>query len=317
MKWKIRTFFLVLFLMVIHDSLKAQQISWFQPDHEWFYTRWCITPPFPCGYFQFTVVGDAQVGGQDAVEVFELEVDEQGNTLSNATHYFRASGDSVFHYYAPSDIWYLLYSFNTPVGETWVVQGDEYVGYDFPPSPDLTRFEVLVDSITTINIGGVERRRIYTSPAPLFPPQPGFQSIAWFEQIIEGIGAVGATLFGDQGMPAIGDPPRFSCFFDVGGWQYGSFGVPCLSVGLNEEVIGEISVFPNPAHHRFSFILPEIVTDIVEVRLYDLLGRLVFEKRLNAAVLLEFPIPELTSGLYLLHVRTDQGILSGKLAVER
>ncbi len=293
----------------------TQEVVWYQPGHEWFYKSWCSGAggPGPCGYAHYTVESDEVIGGYDASTLLGSVFDESGNLINSNTHYFRTSGDSIFHYYEPSEIWYLLYSFNTPVGESWVVQDDVYVGYGEEDDLENWPFIVVVDSIDTVEIGGLSRKIVYTSP--LTDDEVFFTSMWYFsEGIIEGIGAVGWSMFGDPSFH-FGFPGSFSCFLENEEIIYGPFGYPCLPVGTENGALNNLEIFPNPATDRFSISLPENAPAHVEVRMYDLSGRLVHaEMNYKAGQMIN--LSDFTPGLYILQVRSGEGLYSGKLAVE-
>ena len=283
----------------------AQDVPWFEPDHEWFYSNACFTPVH-CGYRHITVDGSAEIGGHEASAVTISRYDGSGILTDTFSHYFRTSGDSVFHYYEPSEIWYLLYSFNTPVGETWVVQDDVYVGYGVEDDLENWHFEVLVDSINTVEIGGLSRRVVYAS---------AFDGIFSFDSgIIEGIGAVGQSFFYNA-IGIIMYYGLFSCFTENEEIIYGPFGYPCLPVSTENSVLNNLEIFPNPASDRFSISLPDNSRSHFEVRMYDLSGRLVHAE-LNYKADQMINLPDFSPGLYILQANTSEGSFSGKLVVE-
>ncbi len=315
MNFKIAFPTLFVFLSLVFTEIKAQEIAWFEADHEWYFKRFCEMPPFPCGYFHYTVGENLEIGGHEAVSVLEELVDQNGTSLGTETHYFRTSGDSVYHYYEPSDSWYLLYSFNTPVGETWVVQGDEFVGYGSEDDLENSRFEVLVDSINTIEVAGVPRRVVYTSAVADIPNN--VFSAYWFNDgIIEGVGAVGASLFGDSFMITVGTPPEFSCFYENEEIVYGPFAYPCLPMSTTDQSPGTLSLSPNPASRSVSITLPETVSGNLVLQLYDLSGRLVHTASLTASPILEVEVPPLAKGIYTVRVSAERGSFTGKLLLE-
>lgn len=315
MKRKALKFFLSLMAIAFALQSAAQDVPWFESNHEWFYKSWCsgAGSPGPCGYRHFTVEAEETIGGFEASVLLASIYDEAGTVTMSTTHYFRTSGDSVFHYYEPSEIWYLLYSFNTPVGETWVVQDDVFVGYGLEDDLVNWRFEVMVDSITTEEIGGISRRRVHTR-------QPfggnGFDNsmFSFTEGIVEGIGAVGMSMFGDP-IAFIGLPGAFSCFIEHEEIVYGPFGYPCNILSTTENEPGTLEIFPNPAVDRFSIILPENSQPFFELRIYDLAGRLA-HSGLQYQADQSIALPDFSSGLYILQVRNADGIFSGKLMVE-
>lgn len=305
---------IVLYTFALQST--AQDILWYQPGHEWFYKTWCsgAGSPGPCGYSHYTVESEVIIGGKEATALLQSVYDESGALISTTNHFFRTSGDSVFHYFAPSEIWYLLYSFNTPVGESWIVQDDVYVGYGFENDLENWRFEVVVDSITTADIGGISRRKVHTSPWPgddIASPSTFYFS----EGIVEGIGSLGWDMFG-EGIAYIGIPGSFSCFIENNEIIYGPFGYPCTSLSTTENVPGTLAIFPNPATDRISIALPENPPGFFELRIYDFAGRPV-HTGLHYRADQSIDLPGLSSGFYIVQLRSDGGLFSGKLVVNR
>ena len=293
----------------------AQNVPWYQPGHEWFYKSWCSGSgsPGPCGYSHYTVESEVVISGEEAISLLQSTYDDSGELISTTNHFFRTSGDSVFHYYAPSETWYLLYSFNTPVGESWIVQDEVYVGYGFEDDLENWRFEVVVDSITTEEIGGLIRRRVHTSPWP-GDGVTGPGVFYFSEGIIEGIGAVGMEMFGEA-IAYVGIPGSFSCFIEDEETIYGPFGYPCTILNTEEITIDAVEIFPNPARNEVTIRLPNASLPITEINILDISGKVIFID-LQPGQDAKLILPNLHAGMYLLTIHTAKGSATKKLLVE-
>jgi hypothetical protein len=299
-------FFICLMSTAFALQSAAQDVPWFESGNEWYFSTACY-PTGPCGYSHYTLDGVVEIAGHEASVVTVSTYDVSGEVTDSFSYYFRASGDSVFHLYEPTETWYLLYSFNTLVGETWTVQDDVFVGYGVEDDLENWPFIVMVDSIKTIEIGGLDRRVVYANPSV-----GGFS----FEYgIVEGIGAVGSNLFGELPTILPGTPALFSCFIDNEEIIYGPFGYPCNILSTTENDPGPLEIFPNPAMDRISIVLPENSQPFFELRIYDLAGRLV-HSGLHYQTDQSIVLPDFSSGMYILQVRSGDGIFSGKLMVE-
>lgn len=293
----------------------AQNVQWYQPGHEWFYKSWCsgIGGPGPCGYSHYSVQFVDTIGEEEVSIVLQSDYNESGQHLNTTYHNFKTSGDSVFHLYVPSETWYLLYSFNTPVGESWVVQGDVYVGYGLQESLEDWRFEVVVDSITTEEIGGIMRRKVHTSFG-LGDEETNPSIFNFTEGIIEGIGSVGMEMFGD-GIAFIGIPGAFSCFIEDEVTIYGPFGYPCNLLSTEDITLDEVEIFPNPATNEVTIRHSNASLPITKINIHDVSGRLIFTD-LHPGQDTKFNVHNLQSGMYLLSIYTAEGSVTKKLMID-
>jgi len=228
---------------------------------------------------------------------------------SGETGYFRS--DSLRTYFRRTqncaDKEYLLYDFSMEIGDT------AYIGFDPESSwapTDTAGFKLI--SIDTITQFGVSRRRynlLFNFPS--FGNNELFRPMAW----IEGIGSDLDPFF------------PFLCFqdgcetwltmlcFDSAGtqlYQHPNFGTcSATSVGINEVQSNlDITISPNPFRHSFRI---DSETQIRDVEVYSILGEMIgrFEGKEDAMVV-ELP-QHLSAGMYVVHIRTNQGILSKKV----
>ena len=72
-----------------------------------------------------------------------------------------------------------------------------------------------------------------------------------------------------------------------------------------------VKVYPNPANNKV-FIEAE---DIIGIRLFDLQGQCLIEKRTEPCEHLELPLNDYAPSLYLIEIQTRRGTLKTKLNI--
>lgn len=69
-------------------------------------------------------------------------------------------------------------------------------------------------------------------------------------------------------------------------------------------------LFPNPlSDNQLKLKIPEENTGLMEFRIYNINGQLIWENQLNVASQLDFQVPELASGIYFFSVSQDKEVL--------
>ena len=84
------------------------------------------------------------------------------------------------------------------------------------------------------------------------------------------------------------------------------------SLGIEEAIAVQLSIFPNPVENTI-FIQNHYGLDIYSVSLYDTLGRKVME---NTEATESIDVSNLTAGIYFIHITTDSGIVTKKIIKE-
>lgn len=85
------------------------------------------------------------------------------------------------------------------------------------------------------------------------------------------------------------------------------FGAMCQELSVNDNVLSQLSVYPNPSSGVVNINTPSSV-EIISTELYDVLGNLVLRGATN-----ELNVSSLSTGLYLLNITTTQGSISKKV----
>jgi len=99
--------------------------------------------------------------------------------------------------------------------------------------------------------------------------------------------------------------------------EYGCFGgEDCADIvtsvaSISEEEASQIKVYPNPAKNRLTVEL----TDLTEVRIYDMTGKERIEQLINAGDHLDLDISALATGTYILSATRRDGKVWTELVV--
>ena len=86
------------------------------------------------------------------------------------------------------------------------------------------------------------------------------------------------------------------------------FGATCEALSVNDHILSQLSVYPNPTNDIVTIKMPPNV-ELVSMKLFDVLGNLVL-KNTN---LTQLDVSNLSSGLYLLDIITTAGTVSKKI----
>lgn len=77
----------------------------------------------------------------------------------------------------------------------------------------------------------------------------------------------------------------------------------------------KFNLYPNPATSKVTLICPSESAGNIDVMIYDIHGKLLFNNTLNAHNNFELDVSNLLSGLYLLKIRYKEGVETKKLAI--
>jgi aminopeptidase N len=84
-----------------------------------------------------------------------------------------------------------------------------------------------------------------------------------------------------------------------------------ITIGLNDETSLQANIFPNPANDILNIKLQENAEEI-NITLYDLTGRELFNRPFNSSDFFTVPVEQLVPGTYILCLRSDKGIFRRK-----
>ena len=236
------------------------------------------------------------------------------------SNYFYSSNDSVFLYNPyTSNQWQLLYSFNTPIGQSWQFTIQPLYG-----GAHNTTWIVRVDSIDNIIINTDTLKRLfvtYADSAGLAQP--------YTSAIIERLGDINYLInIPDYGLHGLCDGCPFIrgilCYQDSTFSLYQpDTSKPCnySTLDIKQMAVSEqVKVYPNPAQNSLQVAVSN--GQIKELSLFDVLGNVVFEhiqptpnpsKEGNSMTI---DVSSLQEGVYFIQIKTAQGILSKKFIVQ-
>jgi len=95
------------------------------------------------------------------------------------------------------------------------------------------------------------------------------------------------------------------------GELYGNFlfGAECeVIIGVNDNLLSQVSLFPNPATAIVNIKLPNTV-EIQSIAVYDVLGKLVA----NSATNNQINVSQFNRGVYMVNIETNQGTITKKI----
>ena len=87
------------------------------------------------------------------------------------------------------------------------------------------------------------------------------------------------------------------------------FGAACEALSVNDNILSQLSIYPNPSSEIITINTPSGV-EIISTNLYDVLGNVVLKQTTNHQI----NISSLATGIYLLNINTTAGSISKKIA---
>ncbi|MUU79383.1 reprolysin-like metallopeptidase [Winogradskyella endarachnes] len=93
--------------------------------------------------------------------------------------------------------------------------------------------------------------------------------------------------------------------------------VPTLNVNEISSNI-DLNIYPNPSHGNFNIIMNNVQSKIIEVDVFDLRGRRIFEKQFNSTQIFneEIKLNRVETGVYLVQVRDGLRQMIKKIVIE-
>ena len=85
---------------------------------------------------------------------------------------------------------------------------------------------------------------------------------------------------------------------------------PC-QVNIDDVLVGELMVYPNPANQSITIELPELMNTASQVMLYDLNGKNVYTNNFNGLNNLHIPVYQLMPGIYMIKLQNGEITYTG------
>lgn len=288
------------FLIFISITSFTQEIDYFADNPEWRQTSVCAVP-YPCvqtDQYVYYVNGDSIVDGITYKQIFRRGIFAQ-NWMSPPPAIECGASDEFDDFYLllrqeekqmyirafDSGMDILLYDFDLNVGDALPMSYNNYTS------------DILIDSIDSLLVGDVYRKRFH------------FQGL-WASSIIEGIGS-DLGLF--EPMGAIFEcGHNLDCFALDETTYYPELDAECeLNVSVNEiENQINVSFFPNPVKDKVNFSFSNPVHSL-KAQLFTIDG-----KRCESILIENSPstysisMDHLNTGLYLIRLVDDEAQIS-------
>jgi len=281
---------------------------------EWFYAYRPIYCSSSCELVYYSSTRDTNVGNEDARIVEGWNYDHWGDTLYLGAEILRGDSDRVYLWY--DNQWRILADFTSQAGDTITVLPDSFPGFYFELNYNLaySKFEYVVDSITTTFIDGQNLRVIHSSPTS---PLSYSLGPAFTERIGHGIGNLPASCpIGLATTILLEYPGPLRCYEDPNFEYKNSPGAVCDEVILDvlEKSPGVplVQTWPNPSTGKLKIK----VKDDFTAELYDLQGRSIGRWKGIADQERELSLEGQSPGLFLLKIETSQGSLTEKILLQ-
>ncbi len=192
----------------------------------------------------------------------------------------------------------VLYNFNLKVNDTIL----EY----------LTDVPLIVDSIDTVVLLNGEKRKRWKLRCENFPGSE------YYTEWIEGIGDTDGLFSFNDGCQIDGEETTILCLSRNDTLLYDNPTLEScwyLRTSTTEIIDKDISIYPNPASESFTIDFRKSTSHPVQVLLLDVFGKILGNYRIPYDIL-EISVNTLPPGIYLIHVETEEGILTRRIVVE-
>ncbi len=88
------------------------------------------------------------------------------------------------------------------------------------------------------------------------------------------------------------------------------------NIGINENNMGTLQLFPNPSNGRFNLEIPASITGPSQLGVRDVTGRTVAQRNLNGPGMHQVDLENLPTGFYAITVENNSTILNGKINIQ-
>ena len=233
-------------------------------------------------------------------------------TLWSGHVYVYTSNDSVFFYNSQTlNRWQLLYSFNTPVGQSWQLQLQDKNGID--------TIHVKVDSIKNTLVNSVSLKTLFVTYTKGSNTNGSYHSTIYdrigdthylFNYVSDWIGLCdgctfmeGLLCYQDSTFALYQPDTTKSCNYTYTGIEQ--------FTGNN----GQVTIWPNPASNSLQVAVSG--GQIAGVKIFDVLGNEVNAGHVElVATSAQLDVSGLTNGVYFIEVKTVGGAFTKKVIIQ-
>lgn len=278
---KTRLLVLAILVLACFHKIKAQ--NYFTENTEWVYHAPTYNPDI-VSYTILKSLGDSIFNG-DTLTYIEGRV----NCAIGENSLIKQINKKVFRLNTCDSTFSLLYDFGAEQGDTLYIPADNCEPFD--------TIVLLVDSVFQTNINGNNKKSLrLTSLSSTIADFSGL--------VIEGIGNIDTF----YPMLEVCDPngSALRCYSDsiLGEYNTGMNGGDCYfqNLDINQYNQTTIHLFPNPNSGRFTLLM-DSKRDKIEVKVFNLIGQQVFEKKYYETKEIEI-INSWPTGVYYLNVNS-------------
>jgi len=245
-----------IFLLILLSPIFCFAQNWAENAAIWHYDQIDFGPPFNHDYLKYTSIGDTTILGMDAKKIKEEYITIYDTTISNI--FMRSENNQVFLFDTALNSFRLIYDFSATTGET--------INVFCRNATQDTTIEIMVDSVSSININGHILGVQYVS-------QPESQEFYMSGMIIENIGWTG-FLFP---IHSIADPPfggSLRCYEDneIGLYKLSSYDCDYMTSIETINSLSDLSIFPNPTNGIINIETDKTIT----VEIFDISGKTIY-----------------------------------------
>lgn len=315
---------LLFFFLFFSLKFSMYAINWFPIGAKWHWTDFhCMRPE--CAYSTLEIVGDTTVGGKILKKGIVHYFDGQhpdGRIKPEAEILFEEEEGRVNYLFKGNT--YRLYDFNLQAGDTMYTDMtllSYNIGNVSGEKDTLMTAQSVVDSVDTVEIGGLPLRRLHLSPVFVEDGEMGNHPLVYHMAFtaIEKIGFMDVVSFfgfvDNQGILTGGWYGSLRCYSDDEISYRKNENIPCDSlagsthVGIKNTAYQSVGIYPNPVDDYLRIDIPR--EGIARLDIVTLDGRTVYT--LSEPKHEKIAVGALDKGAYLLFITTkEQNIHSGK-----
>jgi hypothetical protein len=294
-------------IMIFSTYAKAQ--TWCPPGATWYYDDDAMFFP---GYSKLTYVNDTTIKGKSCKKITHfMKYRDPGKVLQQKYQapYFTYEENGVVYLYDTlygQDKFDTLFNINAKVGDRWRVP------FADPTCKDTTLI-MKVKSVGTKMVNGFNLKWVSVQQAINLSP----------DTIVERLG-IRFDLFRSinyskcKNIIYEGSDGKLRCYSDnsFGSYSTGLSKTCDFVTGIIEtkQDKGALSFYPNPANEKVNVVFESNEKNNVELKIYDLTGKLVRSAEFNKNT--EIPVADLENGIYTFTCTANGNYLqSGKLSV--
>ena len=279
----LKTFFFLLIILTLEVKSKAQS-EWFHEGATWYYG---CTDFAKEGYQKLYYNKDSIINGLEFKTiashyvVYDHLSDSTFSYLNENAYFLRADSNIVYWYHQNLDTVYVLYNFNSIVGDTWTI----------PPDPIASTNDTAnygsytlaqVDSIDYIVLNGDTLKRIFLKYNNSYSCYSGTGPYCIGSPIVEKMGSLNWLFPTSTYIMDLYNCGNLRCYEDniFSNFNFNS-SIPCnFTVDIKKNLDNlALKIFPNPSQN--DIIIDGLKSGITKLQIYDIYGRFLHQQELT------------------------------------